>query len=83
MRLKDLTKSAKKGINAESTCKYLEANGVPFKKIFRDDDTGADFILKTNGDAERCYNELSTHKKINKNFNIEWDGSNIIKVYFK
>ena len=89
MKLKDLTKPTqkiskkKKGQSAASTWKYLEANEIPFEKIFREDETGADFLFVDSEDAGRVYNELLTHKKINKNFTFKWDGSDTVNVYFK
>lgn len=62
----------------------MDTNGVPFKKSFRDDNTGADFTLENSKIAHQMYCQLKKHKKIKQNFDIELPkDSNIIKIYYK
>lgn len=74
----------KNGEDAETTCEFLRACGVPFKKSFRDDGTGADFSMTNFSIARKVIKALKKHKKICRNFDVQLEkGSNTIKVYFK
>lgn len=63
---------------------FLDTNGVPFEKIVRADNTGADFKLKSPEEAKQIFTSLKKHKKIKRNFDMELPkNSNIIKIYYK
>jgi hypothetical protein len=89
MRLSDLNLNEsitfKNGEEAETTCEFLKACKIPFKKEMRTDGTGADFTLKNFAIAKKALKGIKTsNKKICKNFDLVLDkGSNTIKVYFK
>lgn len=87
MRLSDLINESvtyKDGENAETTCEFLRACNIPFKKEFREDETGADFTLKNFKIAKEAFKAIKQQKKICRNFDIVLEkGANTIKVYFK
>ena len=88
MRLSDLNLNEsitfKNGDDAETTCEFLRACKIPFKKEAREDGTGADFTLKNFAIAKKAIKAIHNHKHICKNFDVTLEkGSNTIKVYFK
>ena len=87
MKLNDLISESitfKNGENAETTCEFLKACKVPFKKDVRSDGSGADFTMKNFMIAKKAVKALKQQKKVCRNFDIVLEkGSNTIKVYFK
>lgn len=88
MRLSDLIESIEvnpAGKDAETTCEYLSACGIPYEKIKRADGSGADFKMKNLKIARKAFKELMNHRKICKHFDLELaiETEPTIKVYFK
>ena len=68
--------------NAESVCEYLDACKIPYKKTFKNDFTGADFLLDDEKIAKQVYDVVSKHHIISSDFYITLN-DNKISVEFK
>jgi hypothetical protein len=88
MKLSTLSDASEnlKAKRASSVCQYLTACGIKFKKKFKIEPLGADFVLDDAETAKQVLSDLQAHEKIGTDkcvrMTLSSTNANIIKVLY-